>query len=170
MKGVLEMGLIDFPVAMIIIVAIPLVIGIGFLLRNQVISLQRKEKLRKRLNEMTKFIHFDSCKKEYFSDKLLVLDEVNKKVIFLDYFNYKNNTIIDLHDLKDCKLLVRRLAVQLELKFENSCRDACRITFYQRFVDPGYRRSNLTAKARRWKDLITKAIANNREFEYGISG
>ena len=143
---------------------------VGFVLKKHLGRLQRRRELQKKLNEITGVTHLQASKKEFFSDKLLVLDKANKKLVFLDYFNVKNNAIIDLQDLKECKLHVRNLVVQLELKFDNPYRDSCFIVFYQRFIAPEYERYRLTIKARRWNDMLTQAIASTREFEYGITG
>lgn len=91
-------------------------------------------------------------------------------MVFLDYFSHRNDLVIDLQELDECKLLVRRLVVQLDIKFNNPCKEAFSIVFHQRFADPDYLRSSLTTKARVWKELLTKSIENNRDFEYGISG
>lgn len=164
------MDLMNLEIILIIAVAIPALAAIGFFFRRQVIRIGRKRALHGKLRKITRVLKLQPYKKDYFSDKMLVLDITNKMVVYLDYFNFKDITLIDLQDLKECKLLVRRLVVRLDLIFHNPCREQISIVFYQRFVDSDCLRGMLTTKARRWNELFMQSIESSKEFEYGISG
>lgn len=154
----------------LVVISVSGTLVLGVFLRNLVAKINRRRNLEMKLRELARLIDLQPFKKDFFSDKLLVLDKVNRKLIYLDYFNSKHNEMIDLPDLKECRLLIRGMAVRLELRFNNPYRDAVYINFYQKFVDAEYSRSLLSAKARLWNQVITTAISQSREFEYGITG
>jgi hypothetical protein len=157
----------NLEIIFIVLIAIPV---ICFFFRRRLISIRRKKVLQEELQKITRVLKLQPYKKDYFSDKVLVLDITNEKVVYLDYFNFKGVTMIDLQELKECKLLVRSLVVRLDLIFHNPCRQQISIVFYQRFVDSGCLRRKLTTKARTWNGLLMRSIGSNKKFEYGISG
>lgn len=154
----------------LVVISVSGTLVLGVFLKNLVAKINRRRNLEMRLRELTRLINLQPFRKDFFSDKLLVLDKVNRKLIYLDYFNSKYNDMIDLSDLKECRLLIRGMAVRLELRFNNPYRDAVYLNFYQKFVNAEYLRSQLSAKARLWNEVLSSAIIESREFEYGITG
>ena len=162
------MDIIKLEIMLIILIAIAALIIVGYFLNGTLIAIHRRKTLQDKLESIMEALKLQPSEKEYFADKMLVLDITNKLVVYLDYFNFEKVTLIDLEDLKECRLKVRGLVVRLDLIFHSSYKEKFSIIFYRRFVDPNDSRCRLTATARRWNELLLQSIESRKEFDYRI--
>lgn len=145
------------------------IIAAFFYIRRRTVNSQKKEKLFRKLKMIAAITELNIIKTDYFSNKLLALDLLGQKLVFLDYHNYKNNVIIDLDDVEECKLIVKRLTIQLEIIFKDPLKAPYSIVFYQKFVSPEALRRHLTSKSRQWKRKISEILSNKTEPQVALS-
>jgi|GEM_PF-1127501 len=137
------------------------IIAVFVYIKRQTVHSRRKEKLFRKLKMIAAITKLNIIKTDYFSHKLLALDLLGQKLVFLDYHNYENNIIIDLDEVEECKLIAKRLTIQLEIIFKDPFKSPYSIVFYQKFVSPEVLRRHLTRKSRQWKKKISDILSNN---------
>lgn len=141
------------------------VVAVFVYIKKQVVHSKRKEKLFRKLKLIAAITKLNIIKTDYFSHKLLALDLLGQKLVFLDYHNYENNIIIDLDEVEECKLIAKRLTIQLEIIFKDPLRAPYTIVFYQKFISPEALRRHLARKSKQWKKKISGVLSNNLELE-----
>lgn len=164
------MNIMQLEIVFIIAVFIAMLTVMGYFLVRFLISMYRQIVLRNRLKGILTDHKLKPSKKSCFSDKLLVMDDYNKVVVYLDYFNLNKPILIELEDLKECKLVIRNLIVRLDLIFHNDCKKPVSIVFFHQLLNRRALRCRLTIKARKWNAVFIHSIDSNKEFEYGITG
>jgi hypothetical protein len=106
---------------------------------------------------------------ECFGGQILAIDPIKGEIIYLNYTNVEENTIIYLHDVKGCSLVLKAITVQLELTFENPMRRPFTIPFYRKYVDAAYKKRILIKSAKRWSEILQEALYYQNKFEMGIT-
>lgn len=137
-------------------------ISISVFIRQQILRRQSKTALFNDLNEITESMDLKISKLDHFSKKLVALDSVKKIFVFLDYRNSKNNLIVDLNEVKECTIIVKLLAIQLEVVYNNLQKPSSSVVFYRKFIDPAIVRRKSAKKIRKWERLLFKVTRRNQ--------
>ncbi|WP_316818613.1 hypothetical protein [Pedobacter nyackensis] len=99
---------------------------------------------------------------DHFQDKTLGFDTQKNKMLFIDLGN-NIIQIVDMNDVGECKLIKKRLSIQLEVNYEDHGKHPLTITFYNKFRDYKWMRSKLEQKASYWESFMNKILDEKYE-------
>lgn len=133
-------------------------IALSLFLRREILLITSKRELFNALDVITESMDLKISKLDHFSNKLFALDELKKVFVFLDHRNPENNLVVDLNNVKECTIITKLLAVQLELVYNDLRKPSSSVVFYRKFIDPAIIRRHSAKKTRKWEKRLTKTV------------
>jgi hypothetical protein len=146
-------------ITMAITIKIILTILLITILAVYTYRLIKSKVIRKRLiimmEEIAEIRNLKIDEYQLLHEQILGIDRQNGILIYLNYSHRINSRIVDLREVMDCSLILKKVVVQLELTYKQPSRPPLSVCFFRKYAESSFRRNARIKTANYWKDLIS---------------